>query len=102
MLSRFSIPGFGSKRHFDDLSEQEILALAISAEEEDAQIYRAYAGKLAAAYPRSAAVFEGMATTEDEHRRRLIEAYQRRFGDFIIPIRREHVAGQEGFGRADG
>lgn len=93
MLSRFSIPGFGSKRRFDDLSEQEILALAISSEEEDARIYRAYAAKLAAAYPRSAAVFEGMAATEDEHRRRLIEAYQRRFGDFIIPIRREHVAG---------
>ncbi len=93
MLSRFSIPGFGSRRRFDDLSEQEILALAISAEEEDGQIYRAYAAKLAAQYPNSAAVFEGMATTENEHRRRLIDLYRHRFGDFIIPIRREHVAG---------
>ncbi len=93
MLSRLSIPGFGAKRRFDDLGEQEILALAISSEEEDGQIYRAYAAKLAAQYPHSAAVFEGMAATEDEHRRRLIDLYKRRFGELIVPIRREHVSG---------
>ncbi|MDP2801470.1 MAG: ferritin family protein [Phreatobacter sp.] len=93
MLSRLPLPGFGSKRRFDDLSEQEVLALAISSEEEDGQIYRAYAAKLAQSYPHSAAVFEGMAATEDEHRRRLVDTYKRRFGDFIVPIRREHVSG---------
>jgi rubrerythrin len=93
MLSRLPIPGFGAKRRFDDLGEQEILALAISSEEEDGQIYRAYAAKLAAQYPHSAAVFEGMAATEDEHRRRLIDLYKRRFGELIVPIRREHVSG---------
>jgi erythrin-vacuolar iron transport family protein len=93
MLSRFSLPGFGSKRRFDDLSEQEILALSISSEEEDGQIYRAYAARLAADYPQSASVFRDMAQTEDEHRRLLIDAYKRRFGDFVIPIRREHVSG---------
>jgi rubrerythrin len=80
------------KRRFRDLSEQEVLALAISSEEEDGRIYAAYAAKLRAQYPASAAVFDGMALEEDEHRRRLIALYQQRFGDFIMPLRREHVA----------
>ena len=90
MLPRLSL-GTG-KRRFRDLSEQEVLALAISSEEEDGQIYAAYAAKLRAHYPASAAVFDGMAAEENEHRRRLIELYQQRFGDFIVPLRREHVA----------
>lgn len=93
MLSRFAIPGFGARRRFDDLTEQEILALAIWSEEEDGQIYRAYAARLAKDFPRSAAVFEDMARTEDHHRRMLIDAYKRRFGEFVVPIRREHVSG---------
>jgi rubrerythrin len=68
-----------------------MVALAISAEEEDARIYASYAARLRAAYPASAAVFDGMAAEENEHRRHLIELYRRRFGDVIIPIRREHV-----------
>jgi rubrerythrin len=91
MLTRFSVFG-GAKRHFSDLSEQEILALAISSEEEDSRIYAAYAAKLRDTYPATAAVFDGMADEEDEHRRWLIKTYQRRFGDFVIPIRREHVS----------
>ena len=90
MLARLSL-GAG-KRRFQDLSEQEVLALAISSEEEDGRIYAAYAAKLRAEYPASAAVFDGMAAEEDEHRRRLIELYQQRFGDIIVPLRREHVA----------
>jgi len=90
MLRRF----FGAgKRSFDSLSEQEILALAISSEEEDARIYRAYAEGLAEAFPQSAKVFEEMALEEDEHRRRLIDAHARRFGPSIPLIRREHVRG---------
>ena len=84
---------FSQRRHFRDLSEAEILALAISSEEDDAQIYRNYADRLRADFPDSAAVFEGMAVEEDEHRRRLIELFETRFGGSIPLIRREHVAG---------
>lgn len=90
-MPRLSLPRFTRRRSFDDLSEREILALAISSEEEDSRIYSAYASKLREAYPASAAVFAAMAEEEDEHRRTLIELYRRRFGDMIVPIRREHV-----------
>jgi erythrin-vacuolar iron transport family protein len=93
MLDRLSLFNAGGKRRFDDLSEREMLALAISSEEEDGQIYTAYAERLRTVYPATAAIFEGMAEEESHHRRRLIEAYQHRFGDFIVPVRREHVAG---------
>jgi rubrerythrin len=91
MLTRLSRYASG-KRRFDQLSEQEILGLAISSEEEDAQIYAAYAARLRQDYPASAAIFDGMAAEENEHRRALIAMYRHRFGDFIVPIRREHVA----------
>ncbi|GGD37389.1 iron exporter MbfA [Sinisalibacter lacisalsi] len=88
------IPGITSgRRRFSDLSEQEVLALAISNEEDDARIYRQYAERLREEYPASAKVFEEMAVEEDEHRRRLIEAHKHRFGDVIPLIRREHVSG---------
>src|ERR1044072_8725624 len=92
MLARLASLVSAGKRRFRDLSEQEILALAISSEEEDGRIYAAYAAKLRAEYPATAAVFDGMAAEEDEHRRRLIKAYQYRFGEFVVPLRREHVA----------
>ncbi|MBD3786244.1 MAG: rubrerythrin family protein [Sphingomonadales bacterium] len=87
------IPGFASRRRFSDLSEQEVLALAISSEEDDARIYRQYAEHLRADYPASAAVFDGMAAEEDGHRQMLIERHRARFGEMIPLIRREHVAG---------
>jgi len=87
------IPGVSSRRRFSDLSEQEVLALAISSEEDDARIYRSYAQQLRSEYPASAAVFDGMAAEEDEHRRRLIALHEQRFGDVIPLIRREHVSG---------
>ena len=87
------IPGFGNRRRFSDLSEQEILALAISSEEDDARIYRGYGARLKADYPGSAAIFDGMAKEEDDHRNRLIALHQSRFGDIIPLLRREHVAG---------
>ncbi|MEP9370544.1 iron exporter MbfA [Mesorhizobium sp. KR1-2] len=90
MLSR--VLGIG-RRPFDSLTEQEILALAISSEEDDARIYRAYADGLAAQYPDSAKVFEEMAEEEDGHRAALIEMHRKRFGDRIPLIRREHVRG---------
>ena len=87
------IPGFGSRRRFSDLSEAEVLALAISSEEDDGRIYATYAERLRAGYPATAAIFDGMAAEENEHRRRLIAAYESRFGRVIPLIRREHVAG---------
>ena len=90
MLSRFLGAG---RRQFSSLSEQEILALAISSEEDDSRIYSAYADGLRDQYPQSAKVFDEMADEENEHRRRLIELHQKRFGERIPLIRREHVRG---------
>ncbi len=81
------------RKRFDDLSEQEVLALAISSEEDDASIYRGYGERLRAEYPASAAIFDGMAAEEDTHRQRLIELHRTRFGEVIPLIRREHVSG---------
>lgn len=90
MVSRFFGP---AKRSFDDLSEQEVLALAISSEEDDARIYLAYADGLREQYPQSAKVFEEMAEEEHDHRNRLIALHQKRFGETIPLIRRDHVRG---------
>ena len=87
------ILGFNDRKPFDQLTESEVLALAISSEEEDSRVYATYAERLRADYPRSATLFDGMAAEEDEHRRRLIEAYRGRFGETIPVIRREHVTG---------
>jgi rubrerythrin len=90
MLSRLF--GF-NRRSFNSLSEQEILALAISSEEDDRRIYLSYAEGLRDAYPQSARVFEEMAEEENRHRAALIEMHRRRFGETIPLIRREHVRG---------
>lgn len=88
------LPGFNlGRRQFSDLSEQEVLALAISSEEDDARIYRTYAERLRKEFPDTAKVFEGMAVEEDGHRQRLIELHKSRFGETIPLVRREHVAG---------
>ena len=80
------------RKRFADLSEREILALAISAEEDDARIYAGYAERLAPGFPDTAAVFREMEREEDGHRRALIAEHERRFGGAIPLIRREHVA----------
>lgn len=82
-----------NRKRFTDLSEAEILALAISSEEDDARIYREYADRMRADYPATSDMFIKMAEEEDQHRRVLINDFQRRFGDRIPLIRREHVAG---------
>ncbi len=87
------IPGLAHRRRFADLSDREVLALAISSEEDDARIYRSYADRLRKDYAASAAVFDGMAAEEDGHRQRLIDLHVTRFGETIPLIRREHVAG---------
>src|ERR1700675_4015911 len=80
-------------RNFDSLSEREILALAISLEEEDERVYADYAEGLRQDFPASASVFDGMRAEESTHRRRLIEIYQQKFGDHIPLIRRQDVRG---------
>ncbi|MFP4127078.1 MAG: iron exporter MbfA [Alphaproteobacteria bacterium] len=87
------IPGIGQRRRFNDLGDKEILALAITAEEDDARIYRTYADRLRATFPKTARLFDDMAAAEDGHRRRLIERFRAVFGETIPLIRREHVAG---------
>ncbi|MDB6022257.1 MAG: Rubrerythrin, partial [Pedosphaera sp.] len=79
--------------HFRDLNEAQILALAITAEEEDARIYRDFAESLRADFPATAELFIKMAAEEDGHRHRLIEAYRQRFGEHIPLIRRQDVKG---------
>jgi rubrerythrin len=80
-------------RKFDTLSEREILALAISLEEEDERIYADLAEGLRENFPASAAIFDGMRKEESGHRRRLLELYRNKFGEHIPLIRRQDVKG---------
>jgi rubrerythrin len=80
-------------KNFADLTEREVLAVAISSEEEDSRIYMSFAEDLAERYPDSAKVFEEMAEEERGHRHRLLELYEQRFGKHLPPIRRDNVKG---------
>jgi len=80
-------------KRFSDLNEAEILALAISNEEEDARIYLQFANRLRADFPGSAKIFEAMAEEEHGHRHRLLEAYTGKFGDTLPYITRQDVSG---------
>jgi erythrin-vacuolar iron transport family protein len=80
-------------RNFKALSEREILALAISLEEEDGKIYGDFVDGLRETYPATAAMFEDMEREESEHRRVLIEMFRAKFGEHIPHIRRQDVKG---------
>jgi rubrerythrin len=80
-------------RSFQSLSEEEILALAISLEEEDARIYGNFAEGLKADYPATAAILNEMRAEEDGHRHRLIELHRQKFGEHLPLIRRQDVKG---------
>jgi len=80
-------------RDFNSLNEREVLALAISLEEEDERVYADVAEGLRPQYPASAAVFAGMRVEESDHRRRLLELYRQKFGEHIPLIRRQDVRG---------
>ncbi len=80
-------------RSFSELSERDLLALAISSEEEDGRIYADFSHDLADEYPDSARVFADMAEEENEHRRRLIDLFVERFGQHIPLVRRQDVRG---------
>ena len=84
---------FSTQKAFSDLTDREILALAVQAEEEDSRIYREMAAQLRDDYPASAEVFDKMAEEESGHRRQLLELFQERFGNNIPLIRREDVRG---------
>src|SRR5271165_7207002 len=79
-------------RNFDELSEREMLALAISNEEEDSRIYADFADGLSENYPASAQVFTEMAAEENE-RRRLIDLFVSKFGEHIPLVRRQDIRG---------
>ncbi len=80
-------------RNFKDLSEREILALAIAAEEEDSKIYADFADGLRETYPGTASVLDEMGAEESHHRASLIELYRQKFGEHIPHVRREDVKG---------
>jgi rubrerythrin len=80
-------------KRFADLSEQEVLALAISNEEEDSRIYRGFAEGLREQFPSSAKMFEEMAEEEVRHRGMLFDLYRQKFGEYLPLIRRQDVKG---------
>jgi erythrin-vacuolar iron transport family protein len=82
-----------AKKRFKDLSEKEILALAIQLEEEDARVYSDFAEGLRETYPSTAKMFEDTQAEESRHRQSLIDLYQQRFGSHIPLIRRQDVKG---------
>jgi len=82
-----------AKKNFKDLTEQEILALAISLEEEDSRIYGDFAEGLREAYPSTARIFDEMKAEESGHRQSLIDTYRQHYGEHIPLIRRQDVKG---------
>ena len=80
-------------KRFSDLTEQEVLALAISNEDEDSRIYRGFAEGLREAFPASAKVFDEMAEEEVRHRTMLFDMYSSKFGSYLPLIRRQDVKG---------
>jgi len=80
-------------KYFNELSEKEVLALAISQEEEDGKIYGEFAERMRSAYPKTADALAAMRDEESGHRHQLIETYRKKFGDYIPLIRRQDVRG---------
>ncbi len=78
---------------FSELNESQILALAITAEEEDGRIFRDFAQQYRKDFPATATLFDNMADEESGHRHRLIELYQKKFGEHIPLVRRQDVQG---------
>src|ERR1700691_308301 len=80
-------------KKFSELTEQEILALAVANEDEDHRIYRSFAGALRGAFPDTANMYDRMAEEEIGHRDMLLDLYRAKFGDFLPLIRRQDVKG---------
>ncbi len=90
MISLWPSPG---RRRFSELSEKEVLALAISSEDDDSRIYADYADHLRKDFPDTARIFDAMSKQEAQHRDNLTAEFQRRFGAHVPLIRRENIAG---------
>ena len=84
---------YGVMKKFEELTEREVLALAIALEEEDERVYSDFAEGLRQDYPATASMFDGMREEESGHRRRLLELFQKKFGEHIPLIRRQDVRG---------
>ena len=82
---------YGGMKKFEELTEREVLALAIALEEEDERVYSDFAEGLRQDYPATTSMFEGMREEESGHRRRLLELYRKKFGEHIPLIRRQDV-----------
>jgi rubrerythrin len=80
-------------KSFAELGEREILALAISNEDEDSRIYRSFADGLRGSYPDTATMYDKMAVEEIEHHDMLLDLYRKKFGEFLPLIRRQDVKG---------
>lgn len=91
-MALFGLALFGQKS-IDELTEREVLALAIASEEEDSRIYQAFAEACGEQFAASATMFEAMAKEERAHRAALYELYRQRFGEHLPPVRREDVRG---------
>jgi erythrin-vacuolar iron transport family protein len=79
--------------NFAELTEQQLLALAISLEEQDARIYDEFYDGLKETYPDTAHMFRAMADEETGHRHRLLDIYQKKFGERLPLIRAQDVKG---------
>jgi rubrerythrin len=88
-----SVRPLATKRHFSQLSEREILALAVTLEEEDGQIYGQFAERMRETYPVTAKMLDEMQAEESQHRCILVQQFQQRFGEHIPLIRRQDVRG---------
>jgi erythrin-vacuolar iron transport family protein len=80
-------------KNFSDLTEQELLALAIALEEEDSRTYSDLTEAMRESYPGTTRMFAAMAEEENGHRHRLLDLYREKFGDHIPLIRRQDVKG---------
>src|SRR5260221_3802145 len=80
---------YGVMKKFEELTEREVLALAIALEEEDERVYADFAEGLRQDYPATASMFDGMREEESRHRRRLLELVPKKFGEHISLIRRQ-------------
>lgn len=85
------LSAFSARKSVRDLTEREVLALAIANEEEDSRIYQSFAEKCGSEFPASAQLFADMAEEERGHRSLLFDLYRQRFGEHLPPIRREDV-----------
>ena len=83
----------GMKRSFKDLTPPEIIALAISLEEEDSRILQEFARILRPNYPKAAVELDEMRREEDGHRHQLVDLFRKKYGEEIPLVNRQDVKG---------